>query len=93
MLGQLYLATRNQLSDDGLEFTPFLPEDSAALAERAQALVEWCEGLLYGLGMAGVGEQDRITSYNVCYTKLLRIATGMSHTIWRFWYSVRANTK
>jgi len=58
MLGQLYLATRQQLSDDGLEFMPFLPEDGASLPERAQALVKWCEGFLYGLGMAGIGERE-----------------------------------
>ncbi len=60
MLGQLYLATRDQLSDDGVEFTPFLPSENASLSARAQALVNWCEGFMYGLGMAGVGEQELI---------------------------------
>jgi yecA family protein len=58
MLGQLYLASRQQIGDEGLEFIPLLPDDDEPLARRAEALVEWCEGYLYGLGMAGVTEQQ-----------------------------------
>ncbi len=60
MLGQLYIASRDQMADEGLEFALLLPEDAATLAERAQALVNWCEGFLYGLGMAGVAEQQLV---------------------------------
>ncbi len=60
MLGQLYIASRDQMADEGLEFTLLLPEDAATLGERAQALVNWCEGFLYGLGMAGVTEQQLV---------------------------------
>jgi uncharacterized protein YgfB (UPF0149 family) len=60
MLGQLYIASRDQMSDEGLEFTLLMPEDTAALSERAQALINWCEGFLYGLGMAGVTEQQLV---------------------------------
>ncbi len=58
MLGQLYLMTRQQIGDEGLEFSLLLPDDEASLELRAQALVSWCEGYLYGLGMAGVTEQQ-----------------------------------
>lgn len=37
-------------ADDG--FTPLLPEDEAALAQRADALVQWCRGFLGGIGLA-----------------------------------------
>ena len=31
-------------------FTPLLPGDEVSLPNRVQALVNWCEGFLYGLG-------------------------------------------
>lgn len=60
MLGQLYLASRQQMSDEALAFALLLPEDGVTLKERAQALVDWCEGYLYGLGMAGITEQQLV---------------------------------
>ena len=60
MLGQLYVATRDQIGDEGLEFSLLLPEGNAPLKARAQALIDWCEGYLYGLGMAGVTEQQLV---------------------------------
>ncbi|MDB5985480.1 MAG: hypothetical protein JWR16_533 [Nevskia sp.] len=36
-------------TDAELGFQPLLPEDSAPLNERAQALGAWCEGFLFGL--------------------------------------------
>ncbi len=56
LLGQLYQATRSQLGDQGLGFAPYLPSDSLCLQERAKCLGEWCQGFLYGLGLAGVDE-------------------------------------
>lgn len=58
MLGQLYLVSRHQVADDALEFVLLLPDDDTPLLERGQALVKWCEGYLYGLGLAGVSEQQ-----------------------------------
>jgi hypothetical protein len=60
MLGQLYLASRQQIEDEGLEFTLLLPQDDMPLEQRVRALVNWCEGYLYGLGMAGVSELQLI---------------------------------
>jgi hypothetical protein len=54
LLGQLYLATRDQISDEGYTFTPYLPDDGLSLPERAKCLSEWCQGFLYGLGLAGI---------------------------------------
>lgn len=36
------------------EFSPFLPDDEFQLFERAQALSEWCQGFLQGLGHADI---------------------------------------
>jgi yecA family protein len=56
LLGQLYQTTRIQIDDEDLEFSPYLPSDSLSLQERAKCLSEWCQGFLYGLGLAGVDE-------------------------------------
>lgn len=45
--------TRTLLQAGTLEFTPLLPDDDDGLAERTAALSEWCQGFLYGLGLAG----------------------------------------
>ena len=58
MLGQLFLASRKQMADEGLEFSLLLPDDEASLQLRGKALVDWCAGYLYGLGLAGVSEQQ-----------------------------------
>ena len=49
----LFEATRRQLTAFDFSFAPLLPDDEAALAERAQALGEWCHGFLQGLGYQG----------------------------------------
>ena len=55
-LGQLYQVTHRQMNDGDLDFMPYLPDERATLSERAGGLAEWCQGFLYGLGMAGISE-------------------------------------
>lgn len=55
VLAELYAQTRAQLDDPDLGFEPLLPEASTPLAERGDALVDWCRGFLGGLGLAGFG--------------------------------------
>ena len=45
--------TLAQLCDEALAFQPLLPADEAALHERVEALSQWCQGFLYGLGESG----------------------------------------
>lgn len=54
----LYRHCREQLDDSELGFEPLLPGDEVKLADRAEALVEWCRGFLGGVGLAS----DRQTS-------------------------------
>ena len=54
VLGQLYQASIDQLNDEGNIFSPYLPDDGLSLPERAKCLSEWCQGFLYGLGLAGI---------------------------------------
>jgi uncharacterized protein YgfB (UPF0149 family) len=37
-----------------MEFTPLLPDDSVALAERISALTLWCHGFISGLALGGL---------------------------------------
>ena len=46
-------ATRALLMAGALEFAPLLPDDETGLAERTAALGEWCQGFLFGMGLAG----------------------------------------
>jgi len=52
-LSALYQDTRDRLENDSLEFEPLLPDDDAPIGERAAALGQWCEGFLFGIGVAG----------------------------------------
>jgi hypothetical protein len=42
----------------GLDFCPLLPEDDASLEDRVGALALWCQGFLFGLGLAGFSLDD-----------------------------------
>ncbi|MEN8177133.1 MAG: UPF0149 family protein [Pseudomonadota bacterium] len=57
-LGQLYQVTQSQMNGDDHGFTPYLPNDKSPLTERASRLTEWCQGYLYGLGLAGLSEKQ-----------------------------------
>jgi yecA family protein len=46
-------SAHGQLAGGSLEFTPILPDDELSLADRTDALSEWCQGFLYGIGLAG----------------------------------------
>ena len=60
LLGQLYQACNRQLVDADAEFTLLLPDDDVSLNQRTRALVNWCEGYLYGLGMGGISERQLV---------------------------------
>ncbi len=48
------------LEEEGYGGRPLLPANETPLAQRAQAIVNWCEGLLYGLALAGT-RQDQMS--------------------------------
>lgn len=52
-LKRLREETEVALDDAELSFHPLLPDDDAAMSERADSLVEWCRGFLGGIGLAG----------------------------------------
>ncbi len=53
LLAELLAVTQARLNDPALGFQPLLPADDAALGERVEALRQWCQGFLYGLGESG----------------------------------------
>jgi yecA family protein len=49
--------TRLQLADPDYSFDLLLPDEETELCERAQAVADWCQGFLYGVGyVAGARE-------------------------------------
>jgi uncharacterized protein len=52
-LDTLVHETQAALADPEMGFEPLLPADDRPLPERAEALAEWCRGLLGGFGLAG----------------------------------------
>lgn len=61
LLEQLTSQAEQALADHDLGFEPMLPPDDRALAERAEALVEWCRGFLGGFGLAGAEAHGQLT--------------------------------
>lgn len=52
-LEQIYQATSSGLAGLGEDFIILLPDDDVAFVQRAQALVDWSSGFIYGLGLGG----------------------------------------
>ena len=59
-LRELYDATASALIQPDMEFELLLPEDSAPLTERTQALTQWCQGFLYGLGAGRIQDPGQL---------------------------------
>jgi uncharacterized protein len=49
-LFSLFDQTRELLESTDFEFALLLPEDDFPLSEQAEALQQWCEGFLFGVG-------------------------------------------
>ncbi len=56
-LAALARATREAIEGVGLGFEPLLPSDEAPIPRRARGLGDWCQGFLYGVGLAGVDDK------------------------------------
>lgn len=58
VLHELYLETDKTLNGSGFELSLCLPDDNESLGFRASMLGQWCEGFLYGMGLAGKTDQQ-----------------------------------
>jgi yecA family protein len=55
-LDALYRATAQQLESPDFGLALLLPDDDRPLAERGDALIDWCRGFLGGFGLAAGAE-------------------------------------
>jgi uncharacterized protein len=74
LLQSLYAGTLSALRGDEMEFAPFLPDDDAPLAERAEALAQWCHGFLYGFGSTSGVQRKLSTEVDEVLRDLTQIA-------------------
>jgi hypothetical protein len=61
LLQRLAAQCENELADPELGFEPSLPADDRPLAERAEAMVDWCRGFLGGFGLAGTAAHTKLS--------------------------------
>ncbi|HEY8682151.1 MAG TPA: UPF0149 family protein [Rhodanobacter sp.] len=61
LLQRLARQCESELADPELGFEPLLPEDDRPLAERAEAMVDWCRGFLGGFGLAGTSAHAQLS--------------------------------
>ncbi len=60
-LVNLYEIASNQLRDSEMNFHLLLPADDEALSARALSLTLWCQGFLYGVGLAGIQSEETLS--------------------------------
>ena len=53
LLEALAARTWKSLDEGDMSFSPLLPTDETSLESRADSLALWCQGFVYGLGVAG----------------------------------------
>ncbi len=76
-LQEVFDATREALGDSAMTFQPLLPSDDDPISDRTEALGEWCQGFLYGLG-TGVAVTDAAALQGEA-AEVLRDMTEITH--------------
>jgi hypothetical protein len=56
VLGEMFKATAEQLDDADFDFQLLLPTDDSILDARVEAISDWAQGYLMGLGLGGVAD-------------------------------------
>ena len=78
-LRRLYEETRVQLNAEDFALELLLPDEDEDFAARLMALADWCQGLLYGLGVLGENRLQRLSEEGrECMNDLLEISK-LSH--------------
>lgn len=73
-LKSLYNVSKQQLNNEELSFELLLPEDDIELSKRLQALSDWCQGFLFGLGsISKIDEKNMAPDVKEFMTDLLGI--------------------
>ena len=58
---QLYEQTEQQLKADDFSLELLLPDDDEPLQHRTRAIVEWCQGFLYGAGNGRISLETELS--------------------------------
>jgi hypothetical protein len=75
LLEQLFEDTREQLNHEELGFTLLLPGESTEFGVRLQGLAAWCQGFVYGIGVSGLADGERLDDEaRECLSDLLEIS-------------------
>lgn len=75
VLSELYEQTRAQLQDEELSLELLLPDESDDFSVRLLGLASWCQGFLYGIGVAGRLDPDSYDeTLQECLSDLLEIS-------------------
>jgi uncharacterized protein YgfB (UPF0149 family) len=62
VLQNIYNAMVRTLVGTDADFEPLLPDDETPLPERADALSQWCQGFLYGLGSGTTADPGNVSA-------------------------------
>ena len=76
VLQNVYDSLVRTLAGNDADFEPLLPDDSAPLAERADALSQWCQGFLYGIGSGSAADPSKVS---VEAGEIIRDFTEITH--------------
>ena len=60
LLVGLFQSTQAQLNDPEAGFELLLPDDDEDLAQRTEALAQWCQGFTFGLAAGGLKQETRL---------------------------------
>lgn len=60
-VARLFRRSGADLDDDSFKFEPLLPDGERPLTERTDALLQWCQGFVGGLGLGGFTDEKRLS--------------------------------
>ena len=75
---QLYAVTGAAMQDEEFDFHPLLPDDETDIADRTEALADWCKGFLAGFAHASVGEDKSAPTLSEDSSDILRDFAAMA---------------
>lgn len=61
-VARLFQRSGADLDDDLLSFEPLLPDSERPVTERTDALLQWCQGFVGGLGLGGFADERRLSA-------------------------------
>ncbi len=77
LLAQIAEETVRTMDDAEAAFLPLLPDDDEPVSERATALVDWCEGFLFGFVMNGSADLSEFSQEGREFVSDLKAITRM----------------